>query len=356
MDLTRDQVHKFHVRDYSDVGACRRKAVHFAKQLGFDEVKLGEVAILTSEMISNIVLHSDASGYFFICRVQSEPELQGIEMWSCDYGKGIPDVDQAVKDGVSENPSLGIGLGSIKRLSDEFAINPDTYPSFIGSDNPGQDQVGTLIYSRKWLSKIRWVGTNKNLELGAASRPFPGEQYNGDEYAVVHLSPEETLIAVIDGLGHGEDAHKASLLAKERILGHPYLALEDLMQQVHISLRGTRGATIGLARIDTQSEKVSFLGVGNIEGRIFGEDSTQSLISLGGIVGHKMRTPQLLECEFTSDNVLVLHSDGLKSGWQNTTIACQQNLQKIAEELLSSYARNSDDATILIVRNAPRNR
>ena len=159
------------------------------------------------------------------------------------------------------------------------------------------------------------------------------------------------MAAVIDGLGHGKNAHLASNLAKERILSNPGLPLDLLMNYVHASSRGTRGAVVGMALLDTTAGKIFFTGIGNIEGQITGSERKQGLISVGGIVGHNMRTPRIYEYEYKVSNCLVLYSDGIASSWQNMDIDWQEHPQQIAEMILNNHSRFSDDATVLVLRN-----
>jgi serine/threonine-protein kinase RsbT len=39
-----------------------------------------------------------------------------------DHGPGIPDVEQALKDGYTTGKGMGLGLGGARRLTHEFAI------------------------------------------------------------------------------------------------------------------------------------------------------------------------------------------------------------------------------------------
>ncbi len=50
------------IRDAADVGACRRQAAHMAVGLGFQEIGVGEVAILATELVENIVKHAGGIG------------------------------------------------------------------------------------------------------------------------------------------------------------------------------------------------------------------------------------------------------------------------------------------------------
>jgi serine/threonine-protein kinase RsbT len=42
-----------------------------------------------------------------------------------DQGPGIPDIDQALKDGFTTGSGMGLGLGGSKRLVNEFSIESE---------------------------------------------------------------------------------------------------------------------------------------------------------------------------------------------------------------------------------------
>lgn len=351
MDLSRHQIERLSIEDGSSVGACRRGTVQFAGKQEFSEVETEEIAIAVTELVTNVLVHGGGRGELILCAMQDEQDHRGLEIWCLDYGKGISKSWLAVRDGYSSIHSLGIGIGSVQRLSDEFTINPSPMPEQIHSICTQQAHIGTCVCLRKWLKEKSGMHVNRNLVMGAASRPKPGENFNGDCYIVQHLSGGVSLAAVIDGLGHGKEAHLAAQSAKERILSRPDLPLDTLMNYIHASIRGTRGATIGLALLKTGTDTLSYTAIGNIEGQVVNEHGARSLISLGGIVGHNMRTPRIFEYEYRAMDTLLLYSDGIASSWQNRNINWRDQPQQIAEDILNHYARINDDATILVLRN-----
>ena len=54
-----------------------------------------------------------------------------------DQGPGIPDIEQALKDGFTSGHGMGLGLGGARRLSHEFEID----------SKPG---VGTRVSVLRW--------------------------------------------------------------------------------------------------------------------------------------------------------------------------------------------------------------
>ena len=349
MEITREQILILEIDSEADVGVCRRKSVSLAGLLGFDEVKTGEVAILVSELVTNVLKHGGGKGRIMICQLQSNDDRKAIEIWCCDNGDGIPNVENAMRDGFTGKQSLGIGLGTIRRFSDIFEVNPVKCDSFNGMDLNALNNYRHCIRIVKWVPENRWKGTNRSLITGAASRCIPGEILNGDSYVISNLSPVKTIAAIIDGLGHGKEAHLASTIIKEQILHKSELPLTDLINYAHQAARGTRGAVIGLIFINIEISKLYFVGIGNIEGFIVTPTGKKSLISFGGILGHNIRTPHLFEFSFNKGDSICLFSDGINTRWNYDEINWEEHPQKIADFLINNYSRINDDATVLII-------
>lgn len=350
MEIKRDQILTLQIENEADVGICRRKSVSLARQLGFDEVKTGEIAIVVTELVTNVIKHGGRAGKIFVCEHKTSDEQRAIEIWCYDRGNGIPDIEKAMKDGYSDKISLGIGLGSIRRFSDVFEINPELSPLRNPNDINGVESYTNCIRVLKWVPSKKWLGTNRKISIGAASRAKPGELLNGDSYVVTHISNHLTVCAVIDGLGHGKEAHIASSLAKEQIIAKSDQPLDLLMQHINNALRGTRGAVAGVASMNTDTNKLKFSGIGNIESHLITSGKKHNLLSYGGIMGHNMRTPRIFEFDFCPGDVVYMISDGITSRWKSEDMDWNNPPQSNAEHLLTTYSRENDDATILIVR------
>lgn len=350
MEVKRSHILSLQIDNESDVGVCRRKSVSLASEMGFSDVKTGEVAIIVTEMVTNVLKHGGGKGKIIICQIENEIPHKAIEIWCCDGGKGIPNFTEALHDGYSAANTLGLGLGSIRRFSDELEINPKSESNFTDFYFNEIPNFTNCIRSRKWLPNKQWMGTNKYLEVGAASRCKPGEELNGDAYVVTNVNSNHTVAAVIDGLGHGKEAHLASHLAKEQIIQKAELPLDVLMNHIHQSIRGTRGTTIGLVSINTEQHKLYFTGIGNIESMLFTKEGKKNLLSFGGIMGHNMRTPRVFEFDFKPGDSVCMYSDGITSRWKTEDLDWNLTPQKNAEIILNQFSRSNDDATVLIIR------
>lgn len=105
------------VREPSQVGEARRRALALAEEQGFSQVRRGELAIVVSELCSNLCRHA-AQGEVLL-RPLPGP---GVEVLALDRGPGMRDVAACLRDGYSTAGSAGIGLGAVVRLSAEFDL------------------------------------------------------------------------------------------------------------------------------------------------------------------------------------------------------------------------------------------
>src|SRR5688572_15062635 len=87
------------------------------------------------------------------------------------------------------------------------------------------------------------------LQWAVASRTLAGERVSGDLH-VVRSFEGGTLVAVIDGLGHGPDAAVASEAAAEVLSARPGGDIAELVRLCHQRLRPTRGVAMSLASFD----------------------------------------------------------------------------------------------------------
>lgn len=196
------------------------------------------------------------------------------------------------------------------------------------------------------------------LEWAVASRPLEGQLETGDLHLVAP-TPEGALLAVVDGLGHGQAASQASKKAVAALQAHPAEDLCRMMARCHAALIGTRGAVMCLVSIDVRRAELAWLGVGNVEGILLhvgrkGARSHERLISRGGVVGYQLPT---LECErlrLSPGDALVLATDGIHSDffnrWEALEWADGRSVQGVAEEVLDRYGREGDDALVLVAR------
>jgi hypothetical protein len=185
------------------------------------------------------------------------------------------------------------------------------------------------------------------LKFGIASRPFLGLDVNGDAYVTKEWDGQ-TFLAVLDGLGHGEEAWIVSTKAKDYILKNSAKDVEQLILDLHAHLHMTRGIAAGLTKIDRATNQLSFCGIGNIEIRIIGEPPMHPA-SLDGIVGMSLRKAKKFEYRYNSLKAVILHSDGISSKFDLSDYpTLYEQPQKVSEQILAEWGKKHDDATIVI--------
>ena len=185
---------------------------------------------------------------------------------------------------------------------------------------------------------------------GAVCRAKQGQFISGDVYVVLEQNEQDVLAAVIDGLGGGVEAERAARLAAQTIERHPEYPLQELIRHSHTALHSTRGAVIGLLRLELAGNSASYVGVGNIGLHVYSRQPIKP-ISKNGILG--FRLPTLLELRYVYDpgDVFVLFSDGVSANFTlDTKIDLKQAPQQMAEQILQSYGKLIDDATVLVIK------
>ena len=329
------------VEEMSQVGEARRVAVSMGHALGFDDAGVGNIAIVATELATNLVKH--AGGGEIIVRTIQMPNASGIEMLSLDKGPGIKHVGQSLRDGYSTSESLGTGLGAIRRLSSLF----DLY---------SKPHLGTAVLSGIWRQSSLATPSPPPLEVGAVCLPIATEEACGDAW-VIHQSGERAVILLADGLGHGQDAAQASAAAVTVCENHAANSTPaELIERMHAALRGTRGAAVAVAEVLTHQRIVRYAGMGNISGRILSGETERNLFTNNGTVGMESRKIQEFTYDWPEDGLLILHSDGLDTHWNlnNYPGLRSHHPALVAGVLFRDHSRIRDDSTVLAVEEARR--
>ncbi len=190
---------------------------------------------------------------------------------------------------------------------------------------------------------------NQWLSVAGHSRPLPGYDRSGDAW-LLHWTDLSLTVAVVDGLGHGalaSDAAAAALRSLQDVLSRDGAApLDELMRSCHRALCGGRGAAVALLRLDLRRRRESFCGIGNVTflGR---PQRSERGVSLPGIVGHTMRTARVFEVPSEVADLLVLHTDGIRSSF---TIPGTESLPESVVTAARAWGRDGDDQALVAVR------
>ena len=119
MEVTDSQ--SLEIIEQSQVNDARRQIVRFAKNLGFEEKLTDRLALICTELGTNLIKHT-AQGGRLVVQGLTEGDNTGVEIYSFDSGKGM-NTAECMVDGFSTVGTLGTGLGALQRLTDEFTIH-----------------------------------------------------------------------------------------------------------------------------------------------------------------------------------------------------------------------------------------
>jgi phosphoserine phosphatase RsbX len=196
------------------------------------------------------------------------------------------------------------------------------------------------------------VGPEKKmLEWAVTSRLVPGESVCGDK-AVVVSSRTRSLIAVVDGVGHGSAAAYAAELAIDRLRDHATESLPSLITRCHAALQNTRGVAMGLASIGRSQSTLTWAGVGNVQGRLVPRDGAEgggSMMLTAGVAGHRLPRLSPVTLQIRRGDLLLLATDGLREGFADS-LDPSGSVQDIAERILNEFHRPQDDGLLVVAR------
>ena len=331
-------MHQVHdMNDASQVGEARRRSVLMAARLEFDEETCGRLALVVTEMGTNLVRHATNGRLLVAVRAGSAGE--SVEVLAIDSGPGMADIETCLRDGVTSSTTPGTGLGAVRRLSDEFAAFSTT---------PGGTVVLARIAARRAVAR---AGSSERFAYGAVAVPAAGESQCGDDWAIVQRGGRASVL-VVDGLGHGPDAETAAQACMEAFASAPFDAPSETLARAHAHMRATRGAAAAVAHLDADAREVTFCGAGNIAARLASGIGDRSFLCQHGTLGLQVGRLQDIGAPWPDHALFVMHSDGLTGRWdlRKTPGLLQCDPAIIAAWLIRDHIGGRDDSTVIVVR------
>ncbi len=326
------------VDDISMAGEARRTALQLCAQMGFTESSAGKVALVATELATNLAKHATAGQ--LLIHLLRQGDWAGIELLSVDRGPGMSSVTSCMRDGYSTAGSPGTGLGAIQRNSTEF----DIY------SQPGR---GTVVVSRIWNLPSTQVWKPPQFHYGAVCVPISGEDISGDTWSCMER-PDGMTVMLADGLGHGIQAAESSRQAVRLFESNHHTPPSQGVLLLHQGLSGTRGCALAIADISLREGCVRNCGIGNICSRVVLKDTERNLVSHNGIAGYEARKIQEFSTPWELDALLVMHSDGMTARWHlsDYPLLSRCHPAVIAAVLYRDHARGHDDVSVVVIRES----
>ncbi len=191
------------------------------------------------------------------------------------------------------------------------------------------------------------------VQYATANMTVPGETESGDRHIVVP-TPAGTLVAVVDGLGHGHEAADAAEVAVATLRRFAGESVITLVRRCHEVMKSTRGAVISLAFFDARNSTLSWLSVGNVEGILLrrnpmAKPERETIFMRPGVVGFRLPALQAHVMPVAPDDILILATDGIRNGFEQG-LSRTASLPEIADSICTRYNKGNDDALVLVAR------
>lgn len=189
------------------------------------------------------------------------------------------------------------------------------------------------------------------ITWGVAEKALQVE--SGDRYVVAPYA-DGVLVGVVDGMGHGAPAAEAALRATALLATFARESPITLVNRCHEDLRGTRGVVMTLAAFDFRARTLTWLGVGNVDAVLFhgngdGTQRRERVVLRGGVVGFRLPALKAEVLPLARLDTVILATDGIEAEFSDSLNA-RGTPQALADAILASHGRATDDALVLVAR------
>ena len=191
------------------------------------------------------------------------------------------------------------------------------------------------------------------IEWNVAGRPLADQMVSGDLH-VVEPFAGGILLAAIDGVGHGDEARAVAETAADVLKRSAGESVVYLVKRCHAALAKTRGAVMTLASLDAADNTVTWVGVGNVEARLFWAEADichpcEHILLRGGLVGLQLPALQPSIMPLARGDLLVFATDGIQAGFE-ASINLTEPVRHMVEGILRRHFKGTDDAMVLAAR------
>lgn len=346
----------FPIKDQADLTWALVKVAESDLLKGCTEIDHTLIKTIISELGTNIIKYAKR-GVISLKREEVKGTVD-IHIDAADNGPGIANIELAMQDRYTTGTSLGLGLPSVRRLSDDFSIISELGQGTriqvrkrIRKASPRvTDHVSALIGSKRARTAPLRTRRSAVYEVSAYARPVPGELVCGD-IALVQEVGDTLLLALVDVSGHGDQAGALADQISQHLTVHALCDTHELMARLHELLRGTQGAAVALVHVNLMTAQADFCAVGNVNAcRVVGE--RWKPIAKDGVLGQRLPTLLRQSTQLRNGDLILMWTDGVselaarrfaaKNGHQAT--------EKLAVDLVTALGRPFDDASCMVLK------
>jgi len=192
--------------------------------------------------------------------------------------------------------------------------------------------------------------TSSAIEWSVASRALPGLSVSGDLHVVAPWSGG-VLLAVVDGLGHGDEATAAARIAIAVLEQHVGEPVASLVQHCHRSLQRTRGVVMTVVTVNPRENTLTALGIGNVETVVQranrqAQPARESVLLRGGVVGYHLPALQASVLPIARGDVVVFGTDGVREDFSDL-IDPVESPRSLVDRIMAQKFRGTDDGLVL---------
>ncbi|HET7656771.1 MAG TPA: SpoIIE family protein phosphatase [Bacillales bacterium] len=194
----------------------------------------------------------------------------------------------------------------------------------------------------------------QNMNISAFQKPKNGQTCCGDSYFLKETK-DYFICALVDGLGSGAEAKKASERAVSAISENHNEDIASLMKTCNKELRFGRGAVLSIFKIKYDSRELAFSGIGNVRFVFFLPNGKKvSPMPTLGFLSGKPLVPKVQTFPFENGTSFAMYTDGLavNLGRQDffTDISPQEASEHVKQLVLNNQSIQ-DDVTFLYGKN-----
>lgn len=183
-------------------------------------------------------------------------------------------------------------------------------------------------------------------------RPLPGNKDSkcGDT-GIIKKFNNKVFIAIADVLGHGKKAYKVAITLDKYLEKNYRRDLIEIIKGIHVCLKESRGAAVGLCLLDLKTGQLKYVGIGNIVARKFGSSNVR-IISRSGVVGYVIPAPREETMKLYDGDILVFYTDGVKEHFEleDYPELLRDDAKTIATHIIHQFGKEEDDAACMALR------